>query len=317
MTGSAAAVAAALRERRSFVLTSHARPDGDAIGSAMALALALEQLGKQTSVVLHDRVPEPYQPFPQVDRIRITDRAEAAADAAVLLECSDISRPEVAGLEQYFVINVDHHLGNGLYGAVNWFDTSAAACAELVAEIIDALGVAWTRDIAAHLYLGIATDTGSFRHGPVSARTFDICRRIAEAGVDTSQLARQIFDSFSIGRVRLTGAMLSAMSLHHERRLAVLEFDDALLSACGASVDDTEGLVNLPLGAREVLVVALLKPQSDGRIRVSLRSKGDLDVRAIASRWQGGGHRNAAGLTMEVPVDEARRLIVEAVGEQL
>jgi phosphoesterase RecJ-like protein len=310
-------VAAALRDRHAFVLTSHARHDGDAVGSAMALALALEHLGKQTTVVLHDRVPDPYQVFPHVDRIVIADRFEAAADAAVLLECSDPARPEIAGLDRYFVVNVDHHLGNELYGAVNWFDSSAAACGELVAEIIDELGVPWTRDIAAHLYLAIATDTGSFRHGPVSARTFEICRRIADVGVETSLLARQIFDSFSIGRVRLTGAMLGAMTLHHDNRLAVLEFDDALLAACGASIDDTEGLVNLPLGAREVVAVALFKPQADGGIRVSLRSKGDLDVRAIAHRWQGGGHRNAAGLTMDGNIQTARRLIVEAFGERL
>jgi phosphoesterase RecJ-like protein len=283
----------------------------------MALALALDHLGKQTTVVLHDRVPEQYQAFPHVDRIVIADRVEAAADAAVLLECSDLDRPEVDGLDRFVLINVDHHLGNGLYGAVNWFDSSAAACAEMVAAIIDALGVPWTREIAAHLYLAIATDTGSFRHGPVSPRTFEICRRIAETGVETSLLARQIFDSFSIGRVRLTGAMLDAMTLHHGNRLAVLAFDDALLASCGASLGDTEGLVNLPLGAREVVAVALFKPQADGRIRVSLRSKGDLDVRAIASRWHGGGHHNAAGLTMDGDLDTARRQIVEAIGEQV
>lgn len=317
MSGSAAAVAAALRDRQSFVLTSHARPDGDAIGSAMALALALDELGKQTTVVLHDRVPEPYLAFPHIDRIVIADRVDAAADAAILLECSDITRPEVSGLDRYFVVNVDHHLGNGLYGAVNWFDSSAAACGELVAAIVDELDVRWTREIAAHLYLAIATDTASFRHGPVSARTFEICRRIADAGVETSLLARQMFDSFSIGRVRLTGAMLGAMTLHHGNRFAVLAFDDALLASCGASADDTEGLVNLPLGAREVVGVALFKPQPDGRIRVSLRSKGDLDVRAVASRWQGGGHHNAAGLTMEGDLETAKRLIVEAIGARL
>src|SRR5262249_27354953 len=146
--------------------------------------------------------------------------------------------------------------------------------------LIDALGVSWTPEIATHLFLAIATDTGGFRHGNITARTFDVCRRIAAAGVQPDALARQIFDSYGIGRVKLTGALLNAMELHHHDRLAVLAFDDALLAACGAALDDTEGLVNLPLGARDIVAVALFKRQANGDARVSLRSKGQVDVRA-------------------------------------
>ncbi len=318
MSGSVHEVADAIRTRQSFLVTSHARPDGDAIGSSVALALALDALGKQATVILCDPVPTPYRAFPAIDRIRFTDRADAPADAAIVLECSDITRPGIAGLEAYTLINIDHHLGNTMYGAVNWFDERAAACAELVASLIDALGVAWTPAMAAHLYLAIATDTGGLRYGPVSSRTYDTCRRIVEAGVDTSQLARQIFESYSIGRVRLTGALLDAMTLHHDNRLAVLAFDDALLARTGAAADDTEGLVNLPLGAREVVSAIMLKRQGDGSTwRVSLRSKGDVDVRAVALRWDGGGHRNAAGCTMTGDQPSVTRQLVEAMGEAL
>jgi phosphoesterase RecJ-like protein len=215
------------------------------------------------------------------------------------------------------VINVDHHVGNGLYGTVNWFDPSAAACGELVAGIIDALGVPWTTAMASHLYLAISTDTGSFRFGAISARTFDLCRRIADAGVDTAQLSRQIFDSFSIGRVRLTGALLDAMTLHFDNRLAILYFDAALLASCGATVDDSEGLVNLPLGAREVVAVALIKHQAGDQYRVSVRSKGDVDVRRVAAAWQGGGHTNAAGFSISGSLDSVRAAVVAAMGRSL
>jgi bifunctional oligoribonuclease and PAP phosphatase NrnA len=323
---SAVDVASAIAARRSFILTSHARPDGDAIGSQLALAFALDRLGKTVRLVDRDPVPLAYRPFPGTSRVEIAARAEGDADAVIVLECSDLSRPDVAGLDRYFVINVDHHLGNGMYGDINWFDASAAACGEMVADIIDALDVAWTPEIAAHLYLALATDTGSFRYGPLSARTFEICRRIVETGVDPAALSRQIFDSFSIGRVKLMGAMLGAMTLHHGHRLAVLSFDDALLEATGAAVDDTEGLVNLPLGAREVLSAVLIKFYSGDSVpgsqpgrtaRVSLRSKGDVDVRAIATRFGGGGHKNAAGCTMQGTVEEIRARLVDAVGEQL
>ncbi len=317
MTGSVEEVAGAIRSGQSFILTSHARPDGDAIGSSVALALALEALGKRTTIVLRDPVPGPYRDFPGIERIQIRDRIEDPADALIVLECSDLSRPGVAGLERYRVINIDHHLGNTAYGAINWFDEHAAACAELVADLIDTLGVSWTRSIASQLYLGLSTDTGGFRYGPLTAGTYDKCRRIVEAGVDTAALSRQIFESYSIGRVRLTGALLAAMTLHHDNRFALMAFDDALLARCAATSDDIEGLVNMPLGAREVLSVALLKRQPDGTWRVSLRSKGEVDVRALAMRWQGGGHRNAAGCTMTGDQDQVARLLVEAIGETL
>jgi phosphoesterase RecJ-like protein len=314
MMGSAADVAAALRGRSSVLLTSHARPDGDALGSTMALALALESLGIRTQAILADPVPEPYRVFPAVERITIGTVATQPADAAVILECSDISRPGISGLDRYFLVNVDHHAGNTNYGAVNWFDGSACACGEMVADVIDALGVRWTPEIAAHLYLAITTDTGGFRFGPISARTFDVCRRLVEAGIDPAALARQIFDSYSIGRVRLTGALLDAMELHHDRRVAVLAFDDALLTRCGATADDTDGLVNLPLGAREVLAVALFKAAPGDTWRVSLRSKGRVDVRRVAMKWGGGGHVNAAGLTVPGPLAAAKAAVVDAVG---
>lgn len=313
MNGSAREVAAALVARQSFLLTSHARPDGDAIGSPLALALALERIGKSVRLVSHDPVPAPYRTFPGAQRIEVTAAATGNFDAVVLLECSDLGRPEIAGLERYVAINVDHHVGNGLYGAVNWFDPSAAACGEMVADIIDALGVPWTRDMASHLYLAIATDTGGFRHGPITARTFEVCRRIAEAGVEPAALSRRIFDSFGVGRVKLMGAMLGAMELHHGNRLAVLQFDEALLAACGATTDDTEGLVNLPLGATDVVAVALFKRQTAGVFRVSLRSKGPVDVRAVAARWQGGGHTNAAGCTVRGDYDTLKQEIVAAL----
>jgi phosphoesterase RecJ-like protein len=310
VSGSAGAVAMALRSRHSFVLTSHARPDGDAIGSCLALALALEQLGKRVRVVLRDPVPEPYRRMPAVDRIEIGRQIDGPADAVVVMECSDLTRPDVAGLDAHFIVNVDHHLGNEMYGAVNWFDGSAAACGEMVADIIDALDVPWTSAIASQLFLAVATDTGGFRYGHMTARTFELCRRIALAGVDPAALTRQIFDSFSVGRVKLTGALLNAMELHHDSRLAVLAFDDDLLKACGATVDDTEGLVNLPLGAREIVAVALLKRQNGNVFRISLRSKGDVDVRAVASMWDGGGHRNAAGFTAEGSLAEVKTAVV-------
>ena len=159
---SLAAVVEAIRARQSFILTSHARPDGDAIGSQIALGLALEALGKTVRFVDRDPAPEPYRHFPAVDRLEVMPAFAGDADAVIVMECGTLARTDVAGLDRLFVINIDHHAGNTLYGAVNWFDESAAAVAEMAATLIDALGVTWTPAIATHLYLGISTDTGSF-----------------------------------------------------------------------------------------------------------------------------------------------------------
>ena len=313
MIGSPTEVARAIRDRQSFVLTSHARPDGDAIGSQLALAFALDRLGKSVRLFDRDPAPAPYRAFPGVDRIEVTDRVAGAADAAIVLECANLSRPEVAGLEDLFVINIDHHAGNAMYGAVNWFDEGAAACGEMVGDLIDALEVPWTPEIATQLYLAISTDTGSFRYGHLTARTYEACRRIAETGVDPALLSRQIFDSYGIGRVKLTGALLNAMELYAEDHLALLYLDDELLAACGATIDDSEGLVNLPLGAQDIVAATLFKKQTDGTHRVSLRSKGRVDVRKVAQRWAGGGHANAAGCTMRGDYADVKVEMVEAL----
>ena len=255
------------------------------------------------------RCPARTARFPGTDRIELATEATGPADAVVLLECSEITRPEVAGLDRYFVINVDHHLGNEMYGAVNWFDSSAAACGEMVADIIDALGVPWTRDIAANLYLAIATDTGGFRYGSITRghvrevppHRRDRRRHRGTLAADLRQLRHR-------PRADHRRAARRDGAAPRQSRWPCSTSTTSCSPRCGATIDDTEGLVNLPLGAREVVAVALFKRQNDGVYRVSLRSKGDVDVRAVAAKWSGGGHKNAAGCTVtrRLPGLEAR-----------
>jgi phosphoesterase RecJ-like protein len=303
----------ALATGRRFLVTSHARPDGDSLGSQIALALALESVGKAVRVVNRDPVPGPYRAFPGIDRIEVAPSVEGAFDAAVVLECGEITRPGVAGLDRYVVINVDHHAGNTAYGALNWYDPSAAACAEMVLDLNDALGAPMTRDIATHLYVAVLTDTGSFRHANITARSFELCRRAAAAGVDAAAVARQVFDSSHAGKLKLMGALLDGMRLEAGGHLAVLYLDDAILARTGATRDDLEGLVNLPFAAREIRAVLFFKVEGPEDIRVSLRSKGDVDVRAVAARYQGGGHVNAAGFSVRGRFDQVRDGLVGEV----
>jgi phosphoesterase RecJ-like protein len=306
----------AVRARSSFLLTSHARPDGDSIGSQLAMAFALDALGKRVRVVNADPPPAHLSKFPGIDRIEARPSVEGAYDALIVMECGDLKRPGVAGLDSYYIINIDHHIGNTGYGAVNWYDESAAACTEMVFRLIESLGVPLGKEIASYIYLGILTDTGSFHHGSMSARTFEIARRCVEAGVDPAATAREVFDSHSVGKLRLIGRILEAMQLEAGGRVAVLRLSQGLLDTTGSSLDDTEGLINMPLTAEEVQAVVMFKedaPSGARETRVSLRSKGAVDVRGVAVRHGGGGHKNAAGLTLKESGAEAERRVVAEV----
>jgi len=203
--------AEAIRRRQRFVIASHVRPDGDAVGSQMAMAHALKHLGKDVRVVSRDAAPPPLLVFPGVSEIEIVDRVDDPGDAVIVMESGDLLRTGVSGLERGFVINIDHHVGNSMFGAINWFDVSAAACGEMVFDLVRELGVPLSHDIAVHLYVAILTDTGSFHHSNITPRTFEICRQCVEAGVNPSAVARSVFDSNNLGRLNLMGAILSRM----------------------------------------------------------------------------------------------------------
>jgi phosphoesterase RecJ-like protein len=239
---------------------------------------------------------------------------EGDFDAAIIMECGDLKRTGVAGLEHFYVINIDHHPGNTSFGALNWFDAGAAACAEMVFDLVQALGVALTPEIATHIYLGILTDTGSFHYSSISPRTFDMCRQAVEAGVDPAQVSHAIYDSGTLGRLRLFGAVLEAMHIDPSGRIAVLYLDHAMAHEADGTYDDTEGLINEPLTVKEIQSVIFFKQDEGDRYRVSLRSKGDIDIGAVAKEFGGGGHKNASGCTVAGSIDALRQTFVEKVG---
>ena len=192
------------------------------------------------------------------------------------MECGDLARTGVAGLERGFVINIDHHPGNTGYGQINWFDASAAACGEMVFDLVSALGVPLTPEIATHIYLAILTDTGSFHYSSISPRTFDICRDALEAGVDPVRVARNVYDSNNDGAPE---AVRRGAERDADRSRAgasrSLYLDHEMARAAGGTYEDTEGLINLPLTVKEIQAVVFFKQSKDDEYRVSMRSKGD------------------------------------------
>ena len=203
--------------------------------------------------------------FPGVPEIKIAPAVDGDFDAAIIMECSDYARTGVTGFDRFFTINIDHHPGNTGYGAINWFDQSAAAaCAEMVFDVVQALGVEMTIEIATHVYVAILTDTGSFHFSHLSPRTFDICRQLLEAGVDPVRIARQVYDSSSVGRLRLCGAIMHGMRVDATGRIAVLQLDHAMARTSAATYDDTDGIINQPLTVESEIQAVVFFKQADG-----------------------------------------------------
>jgi bifunctional oligoribonuclease and PAP phosphatase NrnA len=303
----------AIASRKRFVISSHSRPDGDSIGSQLAMAYALKDLGKEVTLINSDMAPPPLLTFPGVPDIAIAPEAVGDFDAAIIMECGDLERTGVKGLDRFFVINVDHHPGNTAYGQVNWFDPTAAACGEMVYELIRLLGVPLSVEIATHIYLAILTDTGSFHYSSISPRTFDISKHCVEAGVDPVLVARNVYDSNNMGRLKLFGSVLSAMQIDQTGRIAIVYLDHEMARAAGGTHEDTEGLINLPLTVKEIQAVVFFKQSETDVYRVSMRSKGDIDIGAVAKEFGGGGHKNAAGCTVTGPIDTLQKTFVEKI----
>ena len=315
--GACRRVCEALLRYRRIVVTSHMRPDGDSIGSSLALAWALRELGIDARVVHRDPPTPQLAEFPGTGDIEVGGAIPQGTEAVVVLECGDLARTGLSGFDGLPVINVDHHPGNTGYGDVHWFDGTAAALGEMVFEIIAELGVPLTPQMATQLFVAVVTDTGSFKYPGVSPRTFSVSARLVEAGADPVSVARKLYDSHSLGRLRLQGALLQTLEIEQDGRVAFLTLTDAMLTAAGSAPDETDGLINLPLTVKSIQAVACFKEAGDGQWRVSLRSKGDIDVGRVARGFGGGGHKNAAGCTIEGTLAGVRERLLERLGPEV
>lgn len=318
MTPNAALIEPLLRFFRStprFLLSSHARPDGDAVGSVLALAGILEQMGCEVDIVLADAVPLIYQSLPGAGRIRHTQVVSSDLPC-ILLECDGIERTGLSGLAGRFLINIDHHASGRTFGALNWIDPSACAVGAMVHEIAQASGVEVTPAIATCLYTALLSDTGAFTYDGTDAATFALARDLAVSGAQPGQIARDIYFSCPEGKVRLLGAALSRMRREGPIAWSWVTLED--MENASAEIEDCEGVVNHLIGVLGVEAAVFLRevPDSD-RYRLSIRSKGSLNVAEVAEHFGGGGHRTASGCTLPGPLHLAAELIVAELRKAL
>jgi len=292
-----------IEQRNRFLLTSHARPDGDAIGSALACCQILRVMGKQAEIVLRDGVPRIYQSLPFADKVVQSDRVNGEYDAAIILECDSIQRTHLEGLENQFLINIDHHLSGRPFANVNWIDPKAVATAEMVYRVAREAGVTVSPEIATCLYTAVLTDTGSFMFAGTNEHTFALARELVLAGADPARCARNVYFGHSTAKMRLLGAALS--HLRREGSLASIWVTQEEMNQFNAKEEDCEGLVNYALSIYDVQVAILLRELPDKRVRVSLRSKGEINVASVAEHFGGGGHECASGFSVDGSLQDA------------
>jgi len=300
-----------------FAITSHARPDGDGLGSSLALLHILESLGKEVTIGMRDPIPRAYRELPGADRILQITHFDKRYDAVFVIECSDIDRPGLLDLDEQFLVNIDHHATTELFGDINWIDSTASAVGEMIYNLCKALGVRVTPAIASCVYAAILADTGSFQFPNTTERTFKVARELVAHGANPAEIARMLFYNQPFGKVKLTGLVLSTLQRDESGRIAWMVMTQEMLRQAGACEEDSEGIANYPLSIEGVEVVAFFKEIAAGIYRTSLRSKGTINVSKIASAFGGGGHRNASGCAIEGPLPEVERRVIRKLQEAL
>ena len=302
-----------IEQKYRFMITSHIRPDGDGLGSGLALYWMLRSLGKDVDVVLRDRVPPSYTVLPGTDLVLVHDDVTEAYDAAFIIECSDVERPGLPSLKNQFVVNIDHHSTTMPFGDINWIDPTAAAVGEMIYNLSKALGIEVTKEIAECIYTALLTDTGSFHFSNTTERTLKIASELVRRGVEPARISQALFYSHSFSKIKLLGLVLSGIERDESGRVAWIRLDRETMYEADACDEDADGIVNHALSVGEVEAVAFFKELEPDVYRVSLRSKGKNNVAKVAETFGGGGHRNAAGCRIEGDFEVVKQRVIEGL----
>lgn len=299
------------------MLTTHIRPDGDAIGSLIGLCRILDNLDKQVTMACADVIPAVYRFLPDVRRIRNTIVNPGVFDTGIFLDCGDASRAGDLAQTVFgcpVVINIDHHITNSDFGHYRLVDPAACATAEIIYRLREFLEVPLDRWTATALYIGILTDTGSFRFSNTNRAAFSICETLVACGVEPYEVAQHLYGTYSLGRLRLLNMAIDSIEISENGRLSMMTLTRDMMNETGAQPEDLDGMIHYAKRIEHVKVAVLIRelkngstdPNSPHGFHVSLRSDGAVDVGEIASMFGGGGHNEAAGFNIQTTLDELK-----------
>lgn len=314
----AGSVVAALKGYHTFSVSTHVSPEGDALGSAIGLALALRSAGKTADVIIKDPVPGFLDFLPYQGVVQRHNTLPQGYDVLAVVDCGDLARTgmfEAAPPPVKLVVNIDHHMTNRGFGGLNWIVPDATASGSMVYELIRAWGLPLSRDIALCLYTTLLTETGSFRYSNTKPATLRMAAELLDLGVEPAQVSQALYDRNSPGRLKLLGELLSGMERHDSGKIAWVTVTQAIFRATGTSPEDTDEMVNYPRSLKGVEVAVLFREITPTQYKVSLRSQGRVNVANVAEQFGGGGHRNAAGCTLSGDVASVKSRVIGSVAE--
>lgn len=302
-----------IENKQKFGITTHIKPDGDGVGSSLGLCWLLQSLGKSAEVIVRGEVPAAYRTLPGADNIRDIEKVDREYDAIFVIECSDLERPGIAGLENEFTVNIDHHATSEHFGTINWIDSTASAVGEMIYNLCKAIGGRVTREIAECVYMALVTDTGSFHFSNTTDRTLKVASELIKAGVKPAEISEAVYNNYPWSRIELMRQVLDTVKRDESGKIASLRQTLQMRADAEAVDGDNNGFVNIPLAARDIVAAVYMREVGPNEFRVSLRSKGDINVARVAEKFGGGGHRNAAGLRIAGDWDEKELELVAAV----
>ena len=307
------AVCKYLRKANNLLIISHASPDGDTLGSAYALKLGLESLGKKVQVICPDTIPHKFDYFMFDDGFDFIPETVIAVDVADIKLLGDI----YTQFEGRIDLNIDHHISNTKYAKRLYLDPSAAACAECVYEILVKLGVKIDKNIANALYTGISTDTGCFKYSNVTVRTHEIAAKLYKIGVDAAEINRVMFDTKSRNRLEMEKMVLEKAEFHFGGKCMVLAVTAEMQEKTGCTKDELEGVAVISRSVEGVLAGVSIKQVGENKFKVSLRTYEPLDASEICKSFGGGGHKAAAGCTIEGNLEYVKQSLLAVIGKAL
>lgn len=315
-----ASIAKIIKENDDILIIAHVSPDGDTLGSALALARMLAKAGKRIQIVCEDRVPDIYRFMPGAADVLLPENAKKAR-AAVAVDCADAGRlgaalPLFRAAE--VTCSIDHHFTNTEYAGLNYVNGNTAATGELIFALLSELGAEPDREAAACLYTAIMSDTGNFAYSNTTPATLRVAARLMELGADNVEINRLVYRTIPFHKQKLLGVALTKLTLHENGRVGLSMLSQKEIDACGASEEDTEGIIDHIRDIRDVEIALMVREANHNACKISLRSKLYADVGAIAKRMGGGGHLHAAGytaggVTLEEAAREALSMAADAV----
>jgi phosphoesterase RecJ-like protein len=313
-----------IKRNKRFLITSHTNLEGDALGAELSFFHLLKKLGKSATIVNEDDVPYEYVFLPGVERIKKFKQnlKNIAFDCFVVLDCSDLRRTaQVYKLNKNHkaILNIDHHISNEGFGNVNWIEPKASSCSEMIYKLYKSLRVPFDRDSALFLYIGILTDTGSFRYTNTTSFTHQAAAELAKYGIDIRQVYKNVYENIAFADMKLLAKILSGLKRQADGKIAWVQLKRSLLKKRKISFDLSEYILNFARAIKDVEVAVLFKENlwQNGEVRVNFRSQGKVDVNKIAGFFGGGGHKTASGATIHGSIDQVRRRVLAKIKESL